>query len=122
MRTVFRVLIMTPIVFGVFGELVHLLWNSLMPLLFGLHVITFWQAVGLMALGWLLFGGWRGGPGCYGRMAAGPRRRMFERWHNLSPGDRGKLREGMRTVRDRWQEHRRGHPESPRSEVIPPQG
>jgi hypothetical protein len=47
---------------GVFGSAVHLLWNVLMPELFGLPRIGFWQAVGLMTLSWLLFGGWRGMP------------------------------------------------------------
>jgi hypothetical protein len=45
-----------------FGWAVHQLWNLLMPELFGLPRIGFWQAVGLLALSWLLFGGWRGMP------------------------------------------------------------
>jgi hypothetical protein len=46
-----------------FGSAIWQLWNWLMPALFGLPVIGFWQAVGLMALSWLLFGGWRGAGG-----------------------------------------------------------
>jgi hypothetical protein len=123
MRTVFRVLILTPIVFLVFGAFVHLLWNGLMPGIFGLHMITYWQAVGLMALGWLLFGGWRGAPGYCGHMGGGHwRRRMSERWHNMSPEDREKLRQGMHTVRDRWREHREHHGRPPQEgQVIPPE-
>ena len=34
----------------------QLLWNWLMPTLFGLPSITFWQALGLCVLGWLLVG------------------------------------------------------------------
>lgn len=33
-----------------------LLWNWLMPFLFSLPPITFWQAFGLQVLCWLLFG------------------------------------------------------------------
>lgn len=33
-----------------------LLWNWLMPLIFGLTVITFWQAMGLLALSKILLG------------------------------------------------------------------
>lgn len=33
-----------------------LLWNWLMPAIFGLTVITFWQALGLLALSKILFG------------------------------------------------------------------
>ena len=39
------------------GQLVKLLWNWLMPDLFGLHPVTFWQAFGLLALCRILFGG-----------------------------------------------------------------
>lgn len=37
--------------------IVMLLWNWLMPLIFGLTVISFWQAFGLMILFGMLFGG-----------------------------------------------------------------
>ena len=40
-----------------FGYFVMLLWNWLMPVLFGLPTVTFWQAVGLVVLGKLIFGG-----------------------------------------------------------------
>ena len=42
---------------AVFGTAVHLLWNGLMPQLFGLPHLGFWQGVGLLTLSWLLFGG-----------------------------------------------------------------
>lgn len=40
-----------------FGYVVMWLWNWLMPELFGLGEIAFWQAVGLVILTRLLFGG-----------------------------------------------------------------
>ncbi len=39
----------------VFGWLVMLLWNWLMPVIFGLPQITFWQAWGLVIITHLLF-------------------------------------------------------------------
>lgn len=39
-----------------FGYPVMLLWNWIMPDLFKLPLITFWQAVGLVVLSRLLFG------------------------------------------------------------------
>ena len=39
-----------------FGAVVMLLWNWLMPAIFHLGVITYWQAVGIAILGRLLFG------------------------------------------------------------------
>lgn len=49
--------LVTAIVFGfVFGIVVKALWNWLMPELFGLKTITYWQAFGLVILGHLLVG------------------------------------------------------------------
>lgn len=39
-----------------FGIFVKLLWNALMPVIFGLPEISFWQAVGLAILSHMLFG------------------------------------------------------------------
>jgi len=46
-----------------FGSLVMLLWNWLMPAVFGLGIITFWQAIGLLVLSKILFGGFKGAHG-----------------------------------------------------------
>jgi hypothetical protein len=44
-------------VFGlVFGYLVMLLWNWLMPAIFGITTITYWQAFGIVILAKLIFG------------------------------------------------------------------
>jgi Ca2+/H+ antiporter, TMEM165/GDT1 family len=79
--------------FGLFTFLVMSLWNWLMPPLFGVHVISFWQALGILVLSKILFGGFRGGPH---RRGWNWRRRMFERWEQMTPEEREKFREGMR--------------------------
>ena len=38
---------------------IMLLWNWLMPAIFGLSVVSFWQALGLFILARILFGGFR---------------------------------------------------------------
>ncbi len=43
------------------GYVVMLLWNWLMPLLFGLTEINFWMAAGIVLLARLIFGGFRHG-------------------------------------------------------------
>jgi hypothetical protein len=44
-------------IFGlVFGYLVKVLWNWLMPAIFGLPDITYWQAFGIVILAKLIFG------------------------------------------------------------------
>jgi len=75
----------------VFGFVVMRLWNWLMPALFGWHLINFWQALGILVLSKILFGGFRGHPGR--RMYW--RRRMMERWEQMTPEEREKFRQGM---------------------------
>ncbi len=54
--------LVTAVAFGfVFGIVVKALWNWLMPELFGLKAITYWQAFGLVILGHLLVGSSGGG-------------------------------------------------------------
>jgi hypothetical protein len=84
---------MFAVVFLAVGGLVVMsLWNWLMPALFGWHLITFWQALGLLILSKILFGGFRGGHrgGWYWR------RRMMERWEQMTPEEREKFRQTMR--------------------------
>ncbi len=58
-RKTLGVILMTlalwPIVSLLLALPVKLLWNWLMPVIFGLPVITFWQAAGLMLLISILF-------------------------------------------------------------------
>jgi hypothetical protein len=68
------------------------LWNVLMPAIFALHTISFGQALGLLVLSKLLFGGFRGFAGGSPRW----RRRMLERWEQMTPEEREKFKQGMR--------------------------
>ena len=77
------------------GALVQQLWNWLLPALFGWPRITFWQALGLLALCRILFGGLR----LHGSDRAGYRRRMAQRWEGMTPDERERFRQGMR---GRW--------------------
>ena len=88
-----KILILLVIVFLGFGEAVLHLWNWLMPSLFGLHMITFWQAIGLIGLSWILFRGGFLGARPYG---FGRGRNRWRRWQHMSPEEREKFRQGMR--------------------------
>lgn len=77
------------------GFVVKGLWNALMPALFGLHALTFWQALGLLVLTKILFGGFH-------RHSGGKkmwRNRMREQWEQMTPEEREKFRETMRCGR-----------------------
>jgi len=77
------------------GEIVLHLWNWLLPPIFGWRQITFWQALGLLALCRILFGGF----GLHGSGRSNVRRRMEERWEHLTPEERERLRQSWR---GRW--------------------
>ena len=62
------------------GEIVMLLWNWLLPPLFGWRTLTFWQGLGLLALCRILFGGWGGSGGGKGHIRHRMRERMAERY------------------------------------------
>jgi hypothetical protein len=74
------------------GEIVLHLWNWLLPSLFGWRQITFWQAVGLLTLCRILFGGVSG----RGFHRSNYRRRMAERCERMTPEERERFRQRMR--------------------------
>ena len=76
---------------GVVGAAVMLLWNALLPNLFGWQAITFLQALGLLVLSRILVGGLRGGWGRRGHWRA----RMAERWERMSDEERAQFRAAM---------------------------
>ena len=67
------------------GEVVLQLWNWLLPPIFGWRQITFWQALGMLALCRILFGGFGG----HGLSRSNVRGRM-------TPEERERFRQGMR--------------------------
>ena len=71
------------------GEVVKLLWNWLLPTLFGWRQITFWQALGLLTLCRILFGGLGG----HGSGRSNFRRRMRERCEHMTPEERERFRQ-----------------------------
>ena len=74
------------------GELVLQLWNWLLPPLFGWRQITIWQALGILALCRILFGGL----GLHGSGRSNFRRRIDERCGRMTPEERERFRERMR--------------------------
>ena len=82
---------------------VYALWNSLMPPIFAVRAITYWQALGLMVLSWILFRGFRGP-----RFSPSPwRHGLRERWGRMSPAEREEFGKGLRSrwheMRERWE-------------------
>jgi hypothetical protein len=77
------------------GEIVSLLWNWLAPEMFGWNTITFWQALGLLALCRILFGGFGFHKGDRSLVRRRIRERMAQRWERMTPEERERFRQGM---------------------------
>jgi hypothetical protein len=89
----------------VFGWVTMRLWNWLMPDIFGLTTITYAQALGLLVLGKILFGGFhKGGRGhckCGGHRGWGGhhrggmwKKRWEEKMANMTPEEKEKFKKG----------------------------
>ena len=82
---------------AVFGAIVMLLWNALLPELFTMPALNYQQAVGLLLLARILFGGLFGGQGyshaAHGGLRGGPGfhqhgNKLREKWMNMSEDER----------------------------------
>jgi hypothetical protein len=86
------------------GLVVRGLWNWLLPPLFGFHTIEFWQALGLLLLTRILFGGLsmrRGRGGHFRerwrhRFGGGLADRVGDRWDRMTPEERELFRQRVR--------------------------
>lgn len=85
---------------GLAGLAVMTLWNALLPNILGVSTITFGQALGLLVLSRILFGGFRGygrrsyGWGGYDRR--GWKQKMTERWQQMTPEQREQMKQQWR--------------------------
>ncbi|MBS1753867.1 MAG: hypothetical protein KF741_01030 [Ferruginibacter sp.] len=74
-----------------FGLLVMGLWNAILPAVLGVKAITFLQALGILLLSKILFGGFRGG---FGRGRHHKERwiAMQQKMASMSPEEREKFK------------------------------
>jgi hypothetical protein len=74
------------------GFVVMHLWNWLIPAIFtGAIAINYWQALGILILSKILFGGFKGRGGC-GHHGGHWRSRWKEKWEGMSEEERAKFR------------------------------
>jgi Ca2+/H+ antiporter, TMEM165/GDT1 family len=84
------------------GWIVMLLWNCVLPSVIGVGVITFWQALGILVLAKILFGGFKHGHG-HSKYYHGHWHDWHGKWMNMS-------REEKEKMKAEWKE-RCGHTE-----------
>jgi Ca2+/H+ antiporter, TMEM165/GDT1 family len=79
------------LVLGLSGYVVMALWNAVLPAVTGLHAISFAQAVALLVLSRILFGGLRG----WGRRGGHWRARIRARWQHMTPEERDRFKDAL---------------------------
>ncbi|MCW3463340.1 hypothetical protein [Chitinophaga nivalis] len=97
-RGVAKFLVLGILFIAVVGLATQFLWNALIPELFHGPVITFWQALGLLLLGKLLFG-WHNHHRSWGDKWNRNREwktRIKERMSHMTPEEQAKMREHFR--------------------------
>lgn len=82
----FKIALMAVVGITALGWVVMLLWNWLLPVLFvGAQEVGYWQALGILLLSKILFGGFGGG--CHGRW-----KEHRQRWESMTPEERAQLK------------------------------
>ncbi|WP_184548670.1 hypothetical protein [Mucilaginibacter sp. FT3.2] len=85
------------------------LWNILLPAILHVGIITFWQAMGIFILCKILFGFGKGGkPGWARGNSPWMRKRMEERFKNMSPEDKERFKAKMKDRMCGWGDHHHG--------------
>lgn len=90
------------------GWAVMLLWNAILPDVTGVKALTYWQAMGLLILSRILFGGWRGGGRSGGFNKHKPDFQKHaawrDKWMNMSMEERLKFKQEWRErcKKGRW--------------------
>ncbi len=84
----------------VFGGMVMALWNAILPAVLGVKTITFMQALGILLLSKILFGGFHGKRGIRERFQW--KHGMQEKWANMTPEEKEKFKTEWRSRCNTW--------------------
>jgi len=84
-----------------FGFIVMLLWNAVLPYVLHVSMISFWQALGILLLSKILFGGFRGKGGWAGRRHQW-KHDMMNKWQGMDPEEREKWKQDIRNRCKSW--------------------
>jgi len=94
---IFKWTVMCVLFVLLFGYITMTLWNWLVPPVFNGNVINYWQALGLLLLAKILFGGFGGRRwGGYGMQW---KHRYYQKLSSMSPEDRERFKARMR---EKW--------------------
>ena len=82
------------IIVALLGYTVMFLWNHILVSVVSVSVINFWQAMGILALSKILFGGFHGR--CSSCKGGHWKNEMKEKWQGMSDEEREKIKQEWR--------------------------
>ena len=92
----FKIALLVIVGIAALGWVVMLLWNWLLPALFvGAQPVNYFQALGILLLSKILFGGFRGG--CHGHW-----KERHQRWESMTPEEREQLKVHFKSRWGNW--------------------
>ena len=86
----FFFLLIVPVIILLLGAVVMFLWNTIVTVIAHVSLISYWQAVGLLILGRILFGGFRFGHGGGSSFKGMP---WKDKWIEMNDEERSKFKE-----------------------------
>ena len=84
--------LLIPLVFFAVTGIVMWLWNTLLPEIIGVKAITYWQAMGILVLSKILFGGFHGKGGKCHKFS---KHQIEQKMEGMSLEEKEKLKEIM---------------------------
>ena len=88
---VFMILVCIVAFISLFSFIVMKLWNAILPDVLHVSAINFWQAMGILVLSKILFGGF----GPWGHKKHEWKKRMQDKWQDMSPEERSRFKEAL---------------------------
>jgi len=98
-RRIVLFILLAAIAIFVFGGVVMLLWNNVLAQVTHVSTISFLQALGILVLAKILFGGFRGG---WGSRRYYWEQRMRDKWNNMTPEEREKFKQEWQKRCGHW--------------------
>src|SRR5438552_999414 len=92
-----------------FTFIVMNIWNAVLPAVLGVKVITFWQALGILVLSKILFGGFGGWRHKGDHIRHRWQQRMRDKWEKMTPEEKQKFQEQWKNRCNNWKGHFKDH-------------
>lgn len=87
----FLILVCVVAFISLFSFIVMKLWNAILPDVLHVSTINFWQAIGILVLSKILFGGFGG----WGHKKQEWKRKMQDKWQHMTPEERNRFKEAL---------------------------